>query len=217
MIPTNHASDMTLMRYAAGALGEGASLVVGVHMSLCPESRRRADMFEAVGGTVVESLAPSTMRPNAYAEVVRKIDEPAPIEPPQPQPTSGELVPGVSIPKALLDYEIGPWRFLAPGLKVRRIKMGPHEKAKVLLLRAAPGTYLPDHGHGGEEYICVLAGSIADQTGHYGPGDLAEADDTLHHQPRVDSDTDCVCLVSIEGGLRLRTWIGRLLQPLLGF
>ena len=85
------------------------------------------------------------------------------------------------------------------------------------LLRGAPGTEVGVHSHHGMEYTLVLSGGFSDVTGRYGPGDLAEADDTLHHQPPVDSDTDCVCLVAIEGGLRLHSWIGRLLQPMFGF
>lgn len=215
MTPTHHPSDETLMRYAAGTLGEGPALVIGVHMSLSPASRARAETFEAIGGTMVEALAPSTMAPDAFATVLRKIDAPAPI-PPRHIPPSAELVPGLAVPAPLRPYTIGPWRFLAPGLKVSRIKTGVLEKSKVLLLRAAPGAYLPAHGHGGDEYICVLKGSFSDQTGRYVPGDLAEADAALDHKPRVDSETECICLVSIEGGLRPHSLVGRLLQPLFG-
>ncbi len=215
MTPTHTPSDETLMRYAAGTLGEGPALVVGVHMSLSPISRARAETFEAIGGTMVETLAPSTITPDAFAKVLRKIDEPAPAAP-RHEPRSAELVPGLAVPAPLRRYEIGPWRFLAPGLKISRIRTGRRENSKVLLLRAAPGTYLPAHGHGGEEYICVLKGSFSDQTGRYGPGDLAEADDALDHKPRVDSETECICLASIEGGLRPHSLIGRLLQPLFG-
>ena len=203
------------MRYAAGTLGQGPALVVGVHACLSPQTRARAQIFEAIGGAMVESLDPSSMKPDAFAKVIRRIEEPSPAAL-RAAPGLTELVPGLAVPEPLRRYEIWPWRFLAPGLKVSRVKMGAEEKSTVLLLRAAPGTYLPEHGHGGQEYICVLKGSFSDQTGRYGPGDLAEADDALDHKPRVDSENECICLAAIEGGLRLHSLVGRLLQPLFG-
>jgi putative transcriptional regulator len=110
---------------------------------------------------------------------------------------------------------IGPWRFLAPGLKISRVTATERE-TNLFMLRAAPGISLFEHGHTGDEYICVLKGAFADQGGLYTPGDIAVADTGVAHQPRVEKDGECICLVALDGKLKLKSLIGRALQPIFG-
>jgi putative transcriptional regulator len=86
----------------------------------------------------------------------------------------------------------------------------------VYLIRVAPGTSLPDHGHHGWEATCVLSGSFSDTTGEYGPGDVAETDGSLMHQPVAGPGEVCVCLIAWEGKLRMRGLLAQLLRPLMG-
>ncbi len=91
---------------------------------------------------------------------------------------------------------------------------GPPERA--WLVRVAPGQSLPDHGHRGWEATCVLAGGFTDVTGAYGPGDVAETDGTVMHQPVAGRREACICLIAWEGRLRMRGLLARLVQPLMG-
>ena len=86
----------------------------------------------------------------------------------------------------------------------------------VWLLRIAPSTALPDHGHHGWEATCVLSGRFTDVSGEYGPGDVAEMNDAEIHQPVAGAGEACICLIAWEGRLRMRGLLARLLQPLIG-
>ena len=72
-----------------------------------------------------------------------------------------------------------------------------------------------EHTHTGFELTCVLSGSFAHDGGHFGPGDFDFGDGSDDHDVVVDSTEDCICLVAMQGDLKLRGMIGRLLQPLI--
>jgi putative transcriptional regulator len=108
------------------------------------------------------------------------------------------------------------WRPMAPG--IRHIALLPRLPGggTARLLRVAPGTALAHHGHRGREATVVLSGGFSDELGHFGPGDFAETDDAVLHQPIVGSDKACVCLIATENRLRFTGRIARLLQPVIG-
>jgi putative transcriptional regulator len=125
-----------------------------------------------------------------------------------------DLPSGMDWPQTLRHYDIPRWRFLVPGVKWTALSLPGPEAGQLLLLRGAAGTKLPSHGHEGSEYTCVLTGSFSDSNGIYTAGDLIEASEDLDHQPIVSPDAECVCLIAIEGHLRLHG-LARLLQPFL--
>ena len=84
------------------------------------------------------------------------------------------------------------------------------------LLRVAPGTALPAHGHSGPKRTCILQGGYADVTRNHAAGDVAEGDATLEHTPVGSPGPDCICLIATTGRLRAHTWLARLVQPLIG-
>ena len=69
------------------------------------------------------------------------------------------------------------------------------------------------HTHTALEMTCVLTGAFHHAGGRFGPGDFDLGDETVHHEPHVDDGEDCVCLVAMQGQLRLEGLIGRLVQP----
>jgi putative transcriptional regulator len=212
---SHHPNEEILMRHAAATLSEGVSLVIGVHLEMCEECRAQSRAFEALGGVLLETLEPAQMAPDAYAKVLQRID--AADRPELPTPVAAaELVPGLPMPTPLRHYRIGRWRTMAPGLKFSRISSPADSGMNVFMLRAAPGTSLLEHGHSGDEYLCVLKGSFTDQGGRHQRGDMAIADAHVEHKPSVGMDGECICIVALEGKLRLRSVIGRVLQPVYG-
>ncbi|HEX9167968.1 MAG TPA: ChrR family anti-sigma-E factor [Roseiarcus sp.] len=206
----HHPSDLTLARLAAGTLGAGPRLVVATHLSGCPECRRGLRSFEGVGGAMLEAAPPTRLSPDAFAQVLKRLDEPDP---------PAELTPRVvhpDLPPPLNACEIGPWRFVRPGFRWRRLTLPDSPDANVIMLRVAAGQPVPHHGHTGSEYTQVLTGSFSDSLGRYRAGDCVELDEEVNHQPIVDQDGECICLAAVEGRLRLSGWIGRLIQPLIG-
>lgn len=215
MKPTYHPTDDILMNYAAATLGEGASLVIGTHLAMCEQCRAFVETCETVGGALLDDLEPTAMTPDAFAKVLRRIDATEGAVR-TVRPSHAEIEPGLPMPEPLAGYAVEKWRFLAPGFSFARLSPAPQGKTKVFLLRAKPGAYLPEHGHGGDEFICVLKGSFSDSGGSYNPGDVAVANESVQHKPRVEPDGECICLVALEGSLKLRSLIGRMLQPVLG-
>jgi putative transcriptional regulator len=70
-----------------------------------------------------------------------------------------------------------------------------------------------EHTHTGIEMTCVLSGAFSQDGDHYGPGDFDLGDETVDHQPIVDEGRDCICLVAMQGKLRLNGLLGRIMQP----
>lgn len=241
----HHPPDETVLSYATGTLLPGPAVVVATHLSFCEACRRRAGAFEMVGGAMIDALPPTALAPDALASALARLDVPdsmggvqgAAGERDQDRDGSGgpasagakgsdprhqhalhapALPVGVEWPSPLRHYAIGQWRFLAPGVKASTVTIpGQRKGHQVLLLRAGPGTLLPAHGHRGTEYTCVLTGSFSDESGLFGTGDMIESGIDVDHQPVTGPDVECVCLLAMEGRLRLHGLLGRLFQPLL--
>ena len=100
-------------------------------------------------------------------------------------------------------------------MHIRPIELPWPSETRVFLLRSKPGTKMVEHTHTGFEMTCVLSGSFAHDGGHFGPGDFDFGDGSDDHEVVIDSADDCICLVAMQGDLKLQGMIGRLLQPLI--
>ena len=206
---SHHPSDEALAQMSAGALAAGPRLVIATHLAGCPQCRARIGGFEALGGAMLAQEAPVALRPDAFARTLARIDAPE-IEAPRRAALNPEL------PGPLCNYEIGPWRFVQPYLRWRRLNLPEDPDANVIMLKVAAGRPLPHHTHTGREFTQVISGGFSDSHGHYLVGDCIEADQEVDHQPVVDADGECIVIASVEGRLRLHGWLGRLFQPLIG-
>ena len=210
----HHPSEAILAAYATGALPDGPCLATAVHLESCPACRRAVGVFEAVGGALIEDMPDSAMDPQALDLALARIERP---ETHGPARRAGLDRRGIGLgrlPAALAGRTIGMRRFVAPDLWVAHILSNAPDGWRTYLLHAGKGARLLQHGHRGAELTTVIYGAFRDETGIYGPGDFAEADDGLDHRPAVEGDHACLCLISAEGGVRAGG-LGRLLQPLL--
>ena len=167
-----------------------------------------------MGGALLAAEMPRALSPDAFARTLALIDAPAPATPIAAQPSALRGDPG--LPAPLNRYPIGPWRWVHPRLRWRRLVLPEDPGANVIMLRVSAGQAVPRHSHTGREFTQVISGGFSDALGHYLPGDCIEADTDIEHQPQVDPDGECVVLASVEGRLRLSSWLGRLAQPLIG-
>lgn len=207
----HHPKNTTLAEFAAGTLDEGRSLVVASHLAMCGECRAFVSALEEAGGQMLANVEPIAMTDGAAARALSLLDCD---DAPRTQGRKQSAIP-VWQPeqKTLLGYELGPWRWIAPGLHHRVIKMPSEGATRVFMLRAAPGLKIPQHSHTGIELTCVLAGAFIHEGGRYAAGDCDDADQDDGHSPVIDGDEECVCLVAMQGELRLSGLIGRLVQP----
>lgn len=207
--PSHHPLDESLARFAAGSLDAGPRLVVATHLSGCPQCRARIRSFEAVGGALLEEFAPAGLAADAFARTVARLDAPSPAP-------AAPIVYDADMPPPLRYLPAGKWRFVHPGLRWRRLTLPEAPDANIIMLKVAAGQSVPHHGHTGTEYTQVVKGGFSDRFGHYVEGDCIEMDEDVDHQPVVDRDGECIVLAAVEGRLRLRGWLGRLFQPLIG-
>lgn len=214
----HHLDDATLLRYASGDLDEAFSVVVASHLGMCEKCREAVRAAEEIGGNLLEGIEPAAVSEAAVDRIMKAIDLP------RPSATSAGAKPAVTegdVPLPLRRY-IGPslsavrWKTVAPGIRRHRIELESRPKSALYMLCIAPGKAVPEHGHGGCEMTLILSGTYRDELGRFGPGDIADLDEHIEHQPVVEGDEPCICLVTTEAPTRFKGVISRLLQPLIG-
>jgi putative transcriptional regulator len=106
-----------------------------------------------------------------------------------------------------------PWRKKAPGLALHEVAV---PSGRLIFMKIAPGSAMPEHSHGGEELTLVLQGSYHDHGGTFRAGDIADLDEEFSHQPVTDGDEGCICVIAIEAPTRFKKVWAKLLQPIIG-
>lgn len=214
----HHLDDATLVRYAAGNLDAAFSLVVATHLAMCPQCMTGLRDAEQVGGALLEDSTAEPMRTGAFELVMEKLENgaaemiAAPI---------AAAAPEGDVPVPLQRF-VGPrldaikWRTIAPGVRKHNLPTDKRDGSKLYMLNIAEGMAVPEHGHGGAELTLILSGAYRDDMGVFGPGDVADLDEHVEHQPKVIPGAPCICLVATEEPTRFKDFFSRLLQPLTG-
>lgn len=201
-------SEDRLLAYAAGNLSPPEAVVVAAHLTMRPANDAWVRRLQAVGGAFLDEAAPFSLSHDALARALARIETDAgEVKVPAPLNDMPEL------PEPLRRYALGPWRWIGPGVRVRDVHAPRDGDCRVILLKIDPGRETPRHTHGGVELTCVLSGAYATETERFDVGDFEEADNDVLHQPRVVSDTPCLCVVALDGQIQLDGWLGRLMQP----
>lgn len=211
-------SDELLLDYASGSLGESWSLAVSTHLALCPESRQRLAALEMTGGALLSDIAPADEVSDDQWQKIRKLLK-AEAGPASAKPAT-ETNDNAVLPEPLRSYAGGDvdalkWKQLGPGAYHFPIRTRDGE-ANVRLLRIPAGKPVPEHTHGGRELTVVLSGYFKDGDDVFRRGDFEEADEDLTHQPIAGEGEDCICLAVTDAPLKFKSWLVRLVQPVLG-
>jgi putative transcriptional regulator len=209
----HHPLDALLTAFAAGTLDLGQHVAVATHLTGCSHCRDTMHLMEHVGGAVLAALCPTPMSGSAFARTEARLHQPFASEPSsvQLEPKALDDIPG--LPAFVRRYSTTPWKWIAPGVRLRPIRLPADSDTRVFLLKSSPGTKMLQHTHTGTEMTCVLTGSFSHQGGHYGPGDFDLGDDSVDHNVMVGPGEDCICLVAMHGELRLAGLMGTLIQP----
>lgn len=213
----HHLDDATLVSYAGGSLDEAFTTIVAAHLASCDVCRARVRMLERAGGSLLEDEPAVPLNANSFDRLMSRVNagEGESIRS-RAVSTSDDVLP---LPLARLvggGVDRIAWKTVAPGIATSRLPMSDGANSSLILMRIAPGKKVPEHGHGGMEMTLVLQGSYRDVLGRFGPGDVADLDQDVEHQPIVDSDVPCICVVATESPTRFKGFFSRLLQPLVG-
>jgi len=205
MIPQHHPSEETLLVHAAGGFGDGMAFVLASHLDCCESCRTIIAAAEAVGGVLLEEIAPETVSAETRCRVVATIEREGPFE--QLRHASPFLATRGPLADLLEEREPSRgWTRLSPG--VDHLLVSP----ELRLIRAEAGCCVPIHGHAGSELSLVLEGSYFGEHGLFGPGDLAEFGDDATRSPLADQARGCLLLVASDGPYRPAAWLGRTIR-----
>ncbi len=220
MNPHHHLDPATVVAYAAGALATEVAIVAATHLETCAHCRARVDEAERIGGQLVEQQQPAAAAADHLADLrasmLHRLDETAPPAP-APAPRAAPYEDDDRLPMPLRpyfgsSYRDLKWRWMAPG--VHCIRAAGTKTGALLMLKIGPGRSMPVHGHGGTELTQILRGAYHDALGHFAPGDIADLDRDVEHQPVTVPGTSCICVSALDAPLRFPGWLARRLQPL---
>jgi putative transcriptional regulator len=218
----HHPGEELLLTLAAGRLESGAALLLDAHVETCEPCRLQCQHLQSIGGALIDEAEPALLETDALSRTLARIDAREAARQPgsdvqrtvaTPRPA---LPNGAKWPRSLRGSTISRWHWMGPGMRWSRIQL-PHEpEASIFLLRIAPGSSLPIHSHSGIEFTQVLCGSFDDGRAIFGPGDFDAADSSVHHQPIVHNNGECVCLAYVSAPLKFDSklaalagrWIG---------
>ena len=214
----HHLDGATLLRYAAGDLDEAFSVVVASHLSMCDECRHALHLAEEVGGRLLDETDQVDMSAGAFERLMERVDADGEQAPDKREIRSAD---NGDVPAPLRRFvgsslsEIA-WKTVSPGVGRHVLELPTSPGSSLYMLRIAAGKAVPEHGHGGSEMTLVLSGAYRDELGRFGPGDIADLDEHVEHQPKVETGAPCICLVATEAPTRYKGFFSRLLQPLVG-
>ena len=206
--------DALLLDYATGALSLPLEVLVETHLAMNEDSAKTMNMLMKLGGVLLEDSEPVSLSEGALENVLKAIEddeESAALDTRRLDTNSGFL------PRPISDYipnaDHASWRRIGLGLfECDVVFDGDQGRAK--FYRIAPGTAVPSHTHTGTEVTLVLEGGFTDETGSYGPGDIAVQEEGCEHKPVADNDGECLVFAINQGDIRLTGPIGRVLNLL---
>ncbi len=212
----HHLDAATLSAFAAGTLDGALSVVAASHISSCSACRAAALKAEQVGGGLLASLEAAAVSEDCRAQTLERLDRATLHRFPAKASSKSEfpaplarLLPGMR----LADLK---WKTKAPGWAMVDLPLPAGSRGKLFLVRVGAGKSMPLHGHGGSEITLILSGAYNDRLGRFAPGDVADLDEAVEHEPVAEADQPCICLVATEAPTRFKSRMVRLVQPFIG-
>jgi putative transcriptional regulator len=211
---THHLDEATLLAFAAGTVGEAHGILVASHLAMCPTCRIALRKAESLGGGILESLTEQAVSDICRAATLASLDS---VVAPNSSTKPKSDLP-LALARAMGDVSLADirWHKRAPGVSTFDVPLSKGSKTKLKLMKLGHGRAMPEHGHGGEELTLILKGSYHDHMGRFSPGDVADLDHEVEHQPIVDSEEDCICVVAFETQAKFKGFWARLAQPFVG-
>lgn len=222
MNPRHHLDPATVLGFATSTLAPEMSVVAAAHLEGCAHCREQLRSAERLGGVLLEQqLSPPAdeHRQAALREAMLGRLEATPSAGPPTlrrddveHGTAGahdpDRMPAALEPHFGSSYRSLKWRWMAPGVHYIRAPAHP----SLIMLKIAPGKCLPMHSHGNSELTQILRGAYDDSLGHFAPGDVADLDSDVEHQPVTTPGVACICVSALDAPLVFSGWFARKLQ-----
>lgn len=216
MSVVHHPDITTLMAFSAGTLDEPYALVISTHLAMCAACREQIKRIDVIGGAMLDAESEEPVEDDALDRLLARLDAPA---------AENDGIDVASrprdVPAPLARYlpdglDAAPWKARGGGVWTCDLPVSPNAQSRLMLLKVGAGQAVPEHGHGGHELTLILKGAYKDRFGRFGPGDIADHDQDVDHQPIAEMGEDCICLVAVDAKLNFRSRIMKLIQPFIG-
>ncbi|ARO23777.1 transcriptional regulator [Rhizobium sp. S9] len=205
--------DALMAHYVAGSLPEPARVLIRSHLEMKLDNRNLVNALELLAGEALENTPEAAIadRKQRLAAIFSSIS-------PDSEPQAARRPETALFPQALralvgFEVEDVPWRRRLPGFKEYSLDM---DGCEVRLMWIRPGRALPAHTHKGVELILVVDGAFNDARGHFGPGDISIADETVDHRPVAEKDRPCIAFAISDGPIRLTGSFRQMIGDLIG-
>ncbi len=147
-LPPDAIVERLVAQYATGALGSGMNVLMACLLTMRPELRREYEQMTALQGAFLDDADQIEMSANSLEQILGQLSE----EDVQPEaPTPADINADLPSPlRAILSNQIENirWRFLYPGVRQARLKIGGRDE-DIKLLKIKPGKAAPRHTHDG--------------------------------------------------------------------
>jgi anti-sigma factor ChrR (cupin superfamily) len=178
----NHEQDHVerVSLYALQALPAGEVPAVEAQIAVCAECREELEALHRIIGSFV-SWPTDVLRPPTplWDRLAQRIAAETGQEPVSPAPRRSAEA---------------EWEEVAPGLSVKLLATDAENHRVSMLVRLAPGTDYPPHGHAGIEELHLLDGELMIDDRKLHPGDYSRAEAGSVDR-RVWSETGCTCVL----------------------
>lgn len=198
--------DDELMDYLNGALGPVERAALDRELAASPALRAELDELQELLSGLADTLPRAAPDPALRARVLGEVERTGWARFVDAIARVWDL--GVAEVRAVLEATADPARWEpgpAPGTLLFHLDGGPATAgADVGVVRFAPGTPFPLHGHGEDEDYVVLQGALHDSSGRVErPGDVVHNGPEVCHAFRTDPDEDTVIAITLRGGLHI--------------
>ncbi len=223
MIQLVHPSEEILLSFVSGEADLARRALIEGHLEGCPDCRAAVRSLSAPGSRLLSGLPSEGVEPTASAGLWNRLRaRVAEIGPPPALPASPFA--DCPVPAAALREmtDLGPalrapnWRFAGViGGAFAVLSRDPRTGVMLLLGRAKPARFYPEHRHLGLEEILVLRGGFEDQYGDFTAGMYASYGPGTVHRPWIDEEEPCWTLSRLEKPVEFLGWRG-VAQRMLG-
>ena len=223
MTISHHLDEATIVGLAAGSLPAAFAIVASCHIDHCPDCRAKVARAQMLGGAVLQEIAPVALSPGASNNLLERLEtddrrtgDAEPAHSPRSDHDDDTLLPPAVA--SLLEVPLTEikWKRAGRGISTFQIDLGDNAASKLFLMKIAAGRAVPEHGHAGQEVTLILSGAYNDECGRFARWDVADLDPEVEHQPVVEEDEDCICLVAVEKPALFKDLLPRLFQPMVG-
>lgn len=227
MTKAHHPSNEDLTNYTNGTLRAGLATVISTHLEFCSFCKTKV---QRLSDDLSHQFLSIEEQPHSEIDLEAEFHKMSPLifSPLEEKVNKDNLVTGditareihfddksFTLPKSLSSIctRYLDWRRFGENSAVCRVT--DEANGNLLFIYVGPGDKIPEHGHEGSEYGCVLNGSFQSEGQFFSTGDFTVFHQETCHAPFTQSEDGCLVVVWLEKRLNFLTGILRPFNPLL--